>query len=100
MGTRPELDLNPGLLSLGLVFPLASPLTVWPLGCPLGRRPQPLGAVDTGFDRLFLSLCTLPQLFESLQVGDYLLSLSRPAAAYEEALQLVKEGKVLCRTLR
>lgn len=49
---------------------------------------------------LFLPLCTLPQLFESLQVGDYLLSLSRPAAAYEEALQLVKEGKVLCRTLR
>lgn len=40
------------------------------------------------------------QLFESLQVGDYPLPLSRPAAAYEEALQLVKEGKVPCRTLR
>lgn len=40
------------------------------------------------------------QLFESLQVDDYLIPLSRPAAAYEEALQLVKEGKVLCRTLR
>ena len=41
-----------------------------------------------------------PQLFESLQAGDYPVPLSRPAAAYEEALQLVKEGKVLCRTLR
>lgn len=47
-----------------------------------------------------LFLCTLPQLFESLQTGDYPIPLSRPAAAYEEALQLVKEGKVLCRTLR
>lgn len=40
------------------------------------------------------------QLLESLQVRDFPISLSRPAAAYEEALQLVKEGKVLCRTLR
>lgn len=47
------------------------------------------------------SSCTpSPQLFESLQVGDYSIPLSRPAAAYEEALQLVKEGKVPCRTLR
>ncbi|XP_074187268.1 mitoguardin 2 isoform X2 [Rhinolophus sinicus] len=46
------------------------------------------------------SFFSATELFESLQVGDYLLSLSRPAAAYEEALQLVKEGKVLCRTLR
>lgn len=45
-------------------------------------------------------LCPPPQLFESLQAGDYPVPLSRPAAAYEEALQLVKEGKVLCRTLR
>uniref|UniRef100_A0A452V3K8 Mitoguardin 2 n=1 Tax=Ursus maritimus TaxID=29073 RepID=A0A452V3K8_URSMA len=30
----------------------------------------------------------------------HLIPLSRPAAAYEEALQLVKEGKVPCRTLR
>lgn len=46
------------------------------------------------------SFFSATELFESLQVGDCLLSLSRPAAAYEEALQLVKEGKVLCRTLR
>lgn len=43
-------------------------------------------------------LCS--QLFESLQVGDDPMPLSRPAAAYEEALQLVKEGRVLCRTPR
>ncbi|XP_006103233.2 mitoguardin 2 [Myotis lucifugus] len=46
------------------------------------------------------SFFSATELFESLQVEDYLIPLSRPAAAYEEALQLVKEGKVLCRTLR
>ncbi|XP_036272126.1 mitoguardin 2 [Pipistrellus kuhlii] len=46
------------------------------------------------------SFFSATELFESLQVDDYLIPLSRPAAAYEEALQLVKEGKVLCRTLR
>ncbi|XP_036117361.1 mitoguardin 2 isoform X3 [Molossus molossus] len=46
------------------------------------------------------SFFSATELFESLQVGDYSIPLSRPAAAYEEALQLVKEGKVLCRTLR
>nr|XP_006983480.1 mitoguardin 2 isoform X2 [Peromyscus maniculatus bairdii]XP_042130888.1 mitoguardin 2 isoform X2 [Peromyscus maniculatus bairdii] len=46
------------------------------------------------------SFFSATELFESLQVGDYPLPLSRPAAAYEEALQLVKEGKVPCRTLR
>ncbi|XP_021505686.1 mitoguardin 2 isoform X1 [Meriones unguiculatus] len=46
------------------------------------------------------SFFSATELFESLQVGDYPLPLSRPAAAYEEALQLVKDGKVPCRTLR
>nr|XP_004671837.1 mitoguardin 2 [Jaculus jaculus] len=46
------------------------------------------------------SFFSATELFETLQVGDYTLPLSRPAAAYEEALQLVKEGKVPCRTLR
>ncbi|KAL1765633.1 mitoguardin 2 [Sigmodon hispidus] len=46
------------------------------------------------------SFFSATELFESLQVGDYPLPLSRPAAAYEEALQLVKEGRVPCRTLR
>nr|XP_020030357.1 mitoguardin 2 isoform X1 [Castor canadensis]XP_020030362.1 mitoguardin 2 isoform X1 [Castor canadensis] len=46
------------------------------------------------------SFFSATELFESLQVGDFPVPLSRPAAAYEEALQLVKEGKVLCRTLR
>ncbi|XP_005346188.1 mitoguardin 2 [Microtus ochrogaster] len=46
------------------------------------------------------SFFSATELFESLQVGDYPLPLSRPAAAYEEALQLVKEGKVPYRTLR
>ncbi|XP_040338537.1 mitoguardin 2 isoform X1 [Herpailurus yagouaroundi] len=46
------------------------------------------------------SFFSATELFESLQVGDYSIPLSRPAAAYEEALQLVREGKVPCRTLR
>ncbi|XP_047556161.1 mitoguardin 2 isoform X2 [Lutra lutra] len=46
------------------------------------------------------SFFSATELFESLQVGDDLIPLSRPAAAYEEALQLVKEGRVPCRTLR
>nr|XP_012313421.1 mitoguardin 2 isoform X2 [Aotus nancymaae] len=46
------------------------------------------------------SFFSATELFESLQAGDYPIPLSRPAAAYEEALQLVKEGKVPCRTLR
>ncbi|XP_012388272.1 mitoguardin 2 isoform X1 [Orcinus orca] len=46
------------------------------------------------------SFFSATELFESLQVGDYPSPLSRPAAAYEEALQLVKEGRVPCRTLR
>ncbi|XP_034351189.2 mitoguardin 2 isoform X3 [Arvicanthis niloticus] len=46
------------------------------------------------------SFFSATELCESLQVGEYPLPLSRPAAAYEEALQLVKDGKVPCRTLR
>ncbi|KAM9082209.1 mitoguardin 2 isoform 5-T5 [Megaptera novaeangliae] len=46
------------------------------------------------------SFFSATELFEPLQVGDYPRPLSRPAAAYEEALQLVKEGRVPCRTLR
>ncbi|XP_007475178.1 mitoguardin 2 isoform X1 [Monodelphis domestica] len=46
------------------------------------------------------SFFSAAELFDSLQIGDLPFQLSRPAAAYEEALQLVKEGKVLCRTLR
>ncbi|XP_004677316.1 PREDICTED: protein FAM73B isoform X1 [Condylura cristata] len=46
------------------------------------------------------SFFSATELFESLHVGDYPIPLSRPAAAYEEALQLVKEGRVLCRTPR
>uniref|UniRef100_A0A8C9P1Z6 Mitoguardin 2 n=1 Tax=Spermophilus dauricus TaxID=99837 RepID=A0A8C9P1Z6_SPEDA len=46
------------------------------------------------------SFFSATELLESLQVGDYPIPLSRPAAAYEEALQLVKDGKVPCRSLR
>lgn len=70
------------------------------LGRPLGGHPHPWDAADTGGNTTFPFLGLLPQLFESLQAGDDLIPLSRPAAAYEEALQLVKEGKVPCRTLR
>eukprot|EP00069_Balaena_mysticetus_P014325 bmy_08596T0 len=45
------------------------------------------------------SFFSATELFEPLQVGGYPSPLSRPAAAYEEALQLVKEGRVPCRTL-
>lgn len=46
--------------------------------------------------------CFLPplQLFDSLRFEEIPFHLSKPVAAYEEALQLVKEGKVACRTLR
>ncbi|XP_060245857.1 mitoguardin 2 isoform X2 [Meriones unguiculatus] len=46
------------------------------------------------------SLTSEDSFFSATEVGDYPLPLSRPAAAYEEALQLVKDGKVPCRTLR
>ncbi|XP_072488755.1 mitoguardin 2 isoform X2 [Notamacropus eugenii] len=46
------------------------------------------------------SFFSAAELFDALRVGDLPFQLSRPAAAYEEALQLVKEGKVPCRTLR
>ncbi|KAG8512814.1 Mitoguardin 2, partial [Galemys pyrenaicus] len=46
------------------------------------------------------SFFSATELLESLQMGDDLTLLSRPAAAYEEALRLVKEGRVQCRTPR
>lgn len=67
----------------------------------LGQAPSPPGMLSTqALTRPSSSCASPPQLFESLQVGDYPVPLSRPAAAYEEALQLVKEGRVPCRTLR
>lgn len=50
---------------------------------------------------LFFPHLLLPlQLFDSLPFEKMPFHLSKPVAAYEEALQLVKEGKVACRTLR
>ncbi|XP_019366166.1 PREDICTED: mitoguardin 2 isoform X1 [Gavialis gangeticus] len=46
------------------------------------------------------SFFSAAELFDSLQIGEIPFHLSKPAAAYEEALHLVKEGKVHCRTLR
>ncbi|XP_065709896.1 mitoguardin 2 isoform X2 [Patagioenas fasciata] len=46
------------------------------------------------------SFFSAAELFDSLQFEEMPFHLSKPAAAYEEALQLVKEGKVTCRTLR
>nr|XP_056716572.1 mitoguardin 2 isoform X2 [Euleptes europaea] len=46
------------------------------------------------------SFFSAAELFDSLQMGEIPFQLSKPAAAYEEALQLVKEGRVSCRTLR
>ncbi|KAL8174765.1 UNVERIFIED_CONTAM: Mitoguardin 2 [Gekko kuhli] len=46
------------------------------------------------------SFFSAAELFDSLQIGEIPFPLSKPAAAYEEALQLVKEGRVSCRTLR
>ncbi|XP_015266891.1 PREDICTED: protein FAM73B [Gekko japonicus] len=52
-------------------------------------------------DSMLLDLALLAALlFDSLQIGEIPFPLSKPAAAYEEALQLVKEGRVSCRTLR
>ncbi|KAG6933973.1 mitoguardin 2 [Chelydra serpentina] len=46
------------------------------------------------------SFFSAAELFDSLQIGKIPFQLSKPAAAYEEALQLVKGGSVSCRTLR
>uniref|UniRef100_H0Z1N5 Mitoguardin 2 n=1 Tax=Taeniopygia guttata TaxID=59729 RepID=H0Z1N5_TAEGU len=46
------------------------------------------------------SFFSAAELFDSLPFEQMPFHLSKPAAAYEEALQLVKEGKVACRTLR
>ncbi|NXP75887.1 MIGA2 protein, partial [Ramphastos sulfuratus] len=46
------------------------------------------------------SFFSAAELFDSLHFDQIPFHLSKPAAAYEEALQLVKEGKVACRTLR
>uniref|UniRef100_A0A7M4E6B2 Mitoguardin 2 n=1 Tax=Crocodylus porosus TaxID=8502 RepID=A0A7M4E6B2_CROPO len=46
------------------------------------------------------SFFSAAELFDSLQIGEIPFYLSKPAAAYEEALHLVEEGKVNCRTLR
>ncbi|XP_024048767.1 mitoguardin 2 isoform X1 [Terrapene carolina triunguis] len=46
------------------------------------------------------SFFSAAELIDSLQIGKIPFQLCKPAAAYEEALQLVKEGSVSCRTLR
>ncbi|XP_068012140.1 mitoguardin 2 isoform X1 [Melanerpes formicivorus] len=46
------------------------------------------------------SFFSAAELFDSLHFDQIPFPLSKPVAAYEEALQLVKEGKVACRTLR
>ncbi|XP_061332977.1 mitoguardin 2 isoform X4 [Pezoporus flaviventris] len=46
------------------------------------------------------SFFSAAELFDSLHFEEMPFHLSKPVAAYEEALQLVKEGKVACRTLR
>ncbi|XP_020650611.3 mitoguardin 2 isoform X1 [Pogona vitticeps] len=46
------------------------------------------------------SFFSAAELFDSLDIGGTSFPLSKPAAAYEEALQSVKDGRVLCRTFR
>ncbi|KAM6297086.1 mitoguardin 2 isoform 1-T1 [Aegotheles albertisi] len=46
------------------------------------------------------SFFSAAELFDSLHFEEIPFHLSKPVAAYEEALQLVREGKVACRTLR
>ncbi|NXU36788.1 MIGA2 protein, partial [Drymodes brunneopygia] len=46
------------------------------------------------------SFFSAAEVFDSLPFEEMPFHLSKPVAAYEEALQLVKEGKVACRTLR
>ncbi|XP_074871375.1 mitoguardin 2 isoform X2 [Carettochelys insculpta] len=46
------------------------------------------------------SFFSAAEIFDSLQIGQMPFQLSKPAALYEEALQLVKDGRVSCRTLR
>ncbi|XP_075026402.1 mitoguardin 2 isoform X1 [Calonectris borealis] len=46
------------------------------------------------------SFFSAAELFDSLHFEEIPFHLSKPVAAYEEAVQLVKDGKVACRTLR
>ncbi|XP_053229615.1 mitoguardin 2 isoform X1 [Podarcis raffonei] len=46
------------------------------------------------------SFFSAAELFDSFQIGEAPFQLSKPVAAYEEALQLVKDGQVSCRTFR
>ncbi|NWU35206.1 MIGA2 protein, partial [Hylia prasina] len=46
------------------------------------------------------SFFSAAELFDSLPFDEMPFHLSKPVAAYKETLQLVKEGKVACRTLR
>ncbi|XP_078502391.1 mitoguardin 2 isoform X1 [Lissotriton helveticus] len=46
------------------------------------------------------SFFSAAELFDSLQLNDISFQPSKPAAAYQEALQLVKDGEVACRTFR
>ncbi|XP_044309004.1 mitoguardin 2 [Varanus komodoensis] len=71
---------------------LALPMTEESLGCRVDDEEDSLTSEDSFF--------SAAELFDSLQVGEMPFQLSKPAAAYEEALQLVKEGRVLCRTFR
>ncbi|KAM8934760.1 mitoguardin 2 [Pelodytes ibericus] len=46
------------------------------------------------------SFFSAAELFDSIQLNDLPLLPAKPAASYKEALKLVQDGEVLCRTLR
>ncbi|XP_030063730.1 mitoguardin 2 isoform X2 [Microcaecilia unicolor] len=46
------------------------------------------------------SFFSAAELFDTVQLGDVYFQPSKPVPAYEEALQLVRDGKISCRTLR
>ncbi|XP_053328799.1 mitoguardin 2 isoform X2 [Spea bombifrons] len=67
---------------------------------PISEGKRPLRMDDewsTTSDESFFSAA---EIFNPSQINDLLPSPPKPAAAYEEALKLVTEGGVSCRTLR
>ncbi|NXB08113.1 MIGA2 protein, partial [Cnemophilus loriae] len=67
---------------------------------PLADGSLRLRTDDEGSSASEDSFFSAAELFDSLHFEEMPFHLSKPVAAYEEALQLVKEGKVACRTLR
>ncbi|MEE6505572.1 hypothetical protein FKM82_005562 [Ascaphus truei] len=67
---------------------------------PLADGRSPLRMDDENSTTSDDSFFSAAELFDTLQFSEVPFQAPKPAAAYEEALKLVQEGKVTCRTMR